>query len=456
MKMRMTPLACLLAPLLSACGGGGSDEAPLTAPDYRLTVNLPAAGTLCVNQNQNDNCEPGEPVVSGEAGARQLSASAPGLLTSPLLFLPREPGALTLTHPAARLDDQHLTPTPLSTLLQTQVADGIPPAQALAELLLALAPLQPDQGLAALVQLEEFNRALEALALATRDDAASLPGLATGERQRQIWQGLVTLLPELARHFAASPELLSQQARLAAVLMQQQPRALVTASGVTTYTDGVDYLLTQEPADHPGQEASLGQAPLRYRKLDDKGQPLADNADEWECVEDLNTGLIWEKKLDDPDSPRDLHKVFAWEFGNYHPSQAELDYACPEGEAICSTEQYRQWLNGQRLCGIGHWRLPTAQELGSLQHYGSLARQDGKRVSLDVRYFPDVGPSSGDFDGSYWTQTLTPSRRLESVPIAVISPLFLGEDAGTDYPYGVQNENEINAIQLRLVAEVTR
>ncbi|MGE6289043.1 DUF1566 domain-containing protein [Aeromonas media] len=452
----MTPLACLLAPLLSACGGGGSDEAPLTAPDYRLTVNLPAAGTLCVNLNQNDNCEPGEPVVSGEAGARQLSASAPGLLTSPLLFLPREPGDLTLTHPAARLDDQHLTPTPLSTLLQTRVADGIPPTQALAELLFALAPLQPGQGLAALVQLEEFNRALEALALTTRDDAASLPGLATGERQRQIWQGLVTLLPELARHFAASPELLSQQARLAAVLMQQQPRALVTASGVTTYTDGVDYLLTQEPADHPGQEASLGQAPLRYRKLDGKGQPLADNADEWECVEDLNTGLIWEKKLDDADSPRDLHKVFAWEFGNYHPSQAELDYACPQGEAICSTEQYRQWLNGQRLCGIGHWRLPTAQELGSLQHYGSLARQDGQLVSLDVRYFPDVGPSSGDFDGSYWTQTLTPSRRLESVPIAVISPQFLGEDAGTDYPYGVQNENEINAIQLRLVAEVTR
>ena len=456
MKMRMTPLACLLAPLLSACGGGGSDEAPLTAPDYRLTVNLPAAGTLCVNQNQNDNCEPGEPVVSGEAGARQLSASAPGLLTSPLLFIPRDPGALTLTHPAARLDDQRLTPTPLSTLLQTRVADGIPPAQALAELLLALAPLQPGQGLAALAQLEEFNRALEALTLAARDDAASLPALATGDRQRQIWQGLVTLLPELARHFAASPELLSQQARLAAVLQQQQPRALVTASGVTTYTDGVDYLLTQEPADHPGQEASLGQAPLRYRKLDGKGQPLADNADEWECVEDLNTGLVWEKKLADPDSPRDLHRTFAWEFDDYHPTQEERDYACPEGEAICTTEQYRQWLNAQQLCGITHWRLPHARELMSLQHYGSLARQDGQLVSLDVRYFPDVGPSSGDFDGSYWTQTLTPSRRLESVPIAVISPQFLGEDAGTDYPYGVQNENEINAIQLRLVAEVTR
>ncbi|QDO75286.1 DUF1566 domain-containing protein [Aeromonas caviae] len=455
MTMRMTPIVCLLAPLLSACGGG-SDEAPLTAPDYRLTVSLPAAGTLCINLNQNDGCEANEPAVSGEAGAHSLTRRHPDLLTTPLLFIPADPAALPLAHPAARQDNQHLTPSPLSTLLQTRISDGLPPAQALTDVLLALAPLHPGPDLAALAQLSDFNRALAELALAAFDDEATLPTFAASERRLQIWQGLVTLLPELARHFAASPELLSQQARLAAVLMQQQPRALVTASGVTTYTDGVDYLLTQEPADHPGQEASLGQAPLRYRKLGGKGQPLADNADEWECVEDLNTGLVWEKKLDDPDSPRDLHKVFAWEFGNYHPSQAELDYACPEGEAICSTEQYRQWLNGQRLCGIGHWRLPTAQELGSLQHYGSLARQDGQLVTLDVRYFPDVGPSSGDFDGNYWTQTLTPSRRLESVPIAVISPQFLGEDAGTDYPYGVQNENEINAIQLRLVAEVTR
>ena len=455
MKMRISPLACLLAPLLTACGGG-SDEAPLAAPDYRLTVNLPQAGTLCVNLNQNNSCDAGEPAVSGAAGARPLTGSSPALLTSPLLFIPSEPAALTLTHPAARQDGQQLTPTPLSSLLQTRIGEGLPPAEALAALLLALAPLQPGQDLAALARLEEFIQALGELALAALDDATTLPGITVDERRRQIWQGLVTLLPELSQHFSDSPELLSLQPRLGAVLQQQQPRALVTASGVTTYSDGVDYLLTSEPADHPGQDASLKQAPLRYRKLDNKGQPLPDSAAQWDCVEDLNTGLVWEKKLDDPDSPRDLHRVFAWEFGNYHPQQAELDYACPSGEAICSTEQYRQWLNSQQLCGIQNWRLPHIQELMSLQHFGSLSQQDGQVVSIDVRYFPDVGPSNGDYHGIYWSQTLTPSRRLESVPIAVLGPQFLGEDPGADYPYAVQNPNEVNALQLRLVAEVTR
>ncbi|MFQ2093572.1 DUF1566 domain-containing protein [Aeromonas taiwanensis] len=455
MTMRMTPIACLLAPLLSACGGG-SDEAPLAAPDYRLTVNLPAAGTLCVNLNQNDRCEAEEPAVSGNAGPRSLSGGSPALLTSPLLFLPAEPAALTLSHPAARQDNQTLTPSPLSTLLQTRIADGLPPAQALAELLLPLAPLRPGQDLAALAQLEDFNAALGELALAVLDDDTALPGLTGNERQRQVWQGLLTLLPALGQHFATSPELLSLQAELGAVLQQQQPGTLITASGVTTYSDGVDYLLEHEPADHPGQEASLGQAPLRYRKLDGRGLPLPDSAAQWECVEDLNTGLVWEKKLADPDSPRDLHRTFAWEFDHYHPTQEERDYACPEGEAICTTEQYRQWLNAQQLCGITSWRLPHARELMSLQHYGSLARQDGQRVTLDVRYFPDVGTGLNGFDGYYWSQTLTPSRRLESAPLSAIAQIFLGDDAGTDYPTPVQNSDDANGLQLRLVAEVTR
>lgn len=60
------------------------------------------------------------------------------------------------------------------------------------------------------------------------------------------------------------------------------------------------------------------------------------------------------------------------------------------------------------------------------------------------------------FDGYYWSQTLTPSRRLESAPLSAIAHIFLGEDAGADYPTPVQNSNDANGLQLRLVAEVTR
>ena len=50
----------------------------------------------------------------------------------------------------------------------------------------------------------------------------------------------------------------------------------------------------------------------------------------------------------------------------------------------------------------------------------------------------------------------TPSRRLESAPISAIAHIFLGDDAGTDYATTVQNSDDANGLQLRLVAEVTR
>lgn len=450
-------LACLLAPLLTACGGGGSDEAPLAAPAYTLNVNLPESGTLCVNLNQNTRCDEGDPSVSGVAGARQLSGTSPALLTSPLLFLPTNPAAPTLLHPAARLDGQTLTPSLLSTLLQSRIAEGHPPKQALDEMLAELAPLQPGQGLAALSQLADFNLALgQLLQTVIRDAEPEISDLSPVLVQAVVWPALGSLLPELASHFAQHGELTSLQESVTHLLQQQYSHPLVTGSGVTTYTDGVDYLLTEEPADHPGQEASLNKAPLHYRKLDGKGQPLPDDAPQWECVEDLNTGLVWERKLNDAKSPRDLHRTFAWELGDYHPTQQELDYACPQGEALCTTEQYRQWLNTQQLCGITSWRMPHSRELMSLQHYGSLARQYGQLVTMDVRYFPDVGTTTKDFSGYYWSQTLTPSRRLESAPLSAIAHIFLGDDAGTDYATTVQNSDDANGLQLRLVAEVTR
>lgn len=226
-------LACLLAPLLTACGGGGSDEAPLAAPAYTLNVNLPESGTLCVNLNQNTRCDEGDPSVSGVAGARQLSGTSPALLTSPLLFLPTT-AAPALLHPAARLDGQTLTPSLLSTLLQSRIAEGHPPKQALDEMLAALAPLQPGQGLAALSQLADFNLALGQLLLAVIDAEPEISDLSPVLLQAVVWPALGSLLPELASHFAQHGELTSLQESVTRLLQQQYSHPLVTGSGVTT------------------------------------------------------------------------------------------------------------------------------------------------------------------------------------------------------------------------------
>lgn len=98
MKPSVLVIATLSA-LLSACGGG-EDNAPLAIPDYRVDVTLPTAGTLCADLDQNWQCDPADPAVSGEGVVALVSRSA-NIVNSPLLFVPGS-GGLLLAHPAAK------------------------------------------------------------------------------------------------------------------------------------------------------------------------------------------------------------------------------------------------------------------------------------------------------------------------------------------------------------------
>ncbi|MEL3918384.1 DUF1566 domain-containing protein [Aeromonas enteropelogenes] len=472
-------LVTALSALLAACGGG-EESAPLATPGYRVDVTLPAAGTLCADLDQNWRCDPGEPAVSGE-GRLTLTGQSTHIVNSPLLFIPRA-GGLPLAHPAARGDQLHLQPTLLSSLWQSRIAEGIAVDSALTQLLAALAPLQPGTGREALNALPQFDQALQQLAISLLQ-AAQLP-LSGSKGHLQLATGYRTLnlmLAELAQAWQQDGRFADDTLpRLLALLAQQQPRDLLTVTGVTTFSDGRDPLLAHEPTDFPGQDAHWNRTrpQLAYRKLDDKGQELADNASSWQCVKDLNTGLVWEVKSDDPLSPAWKGKPFAYEDEQFTATTGEqaaarlhilplIERFTADGDqeslaraqrltTLVTSRAYQQWLNGEQRCGITRWRLPTMAELMSLMHYGSLATDAmGQNITLDQRYFPDVASSAEEaYPGYYWSATSTTAQRLSGGPVSKRTAVFLqqGADAGTTYPAMIQQEDYPELMQLRLVA----
>lgn len=159
-------------------------------------------------------------------------------------------------------------------------------------------------------------------------------------------------------------------------------------------------------------QAVQGTAPV-LSKLDSNGALLPHDSQEWECVKDSRTGLVWEKK--DPSS--DLHgqDTFVW----YQPEQASLGritgepranpdvfgldntcfgYRVNEPSSYCNTSAFTDRINQSNYCGFSDWRLPSAHELLSLvdpQLSGYVYLP-----AIDTDYFPYTRRFA------YWTSTV--------------------------------------------------
>jgi hypothetical protein len=156
-----------------------------------------------------------------------------------------------------------------------------------------------------------------------------------------------------------------------------------------TDSSGYDFS-DAEPDDYPGQDAyygrdadaaaniltktGAGSAGFDFTKLDDAGNELdaaTAVAGGLACVRDNHTGMVWEVKIDDDTSYRDLDYTFT------HPDNGDSEIS----DLIDELNDYN---SGAGLCGYTDWRLPEREELRSIVDYGSYS------PAIDSDYFPNT------------------------------------------------------------------
>lgn len=136
-----------------------------------------------------------------------------------------------------------------------------------------------------------------------------------------------------------------------------------------------------------------------YIKQNTKGGSLEDNTEQWTCVHDTSTGLMWEVKSES-DAMRKSSNLYSW----YNPAgktlQGKANGGRCEGDADCDTNAYIKAMNERNYCGHDDWQLPTREEMQTL-----VKMENGNEmVTINKRYFPQTKPSW------YWTSTENSKR----------------------------------------------
>ena len=151
-------------------------------------------------------------------------------------------------------------------------------------------------------------------------------------------------------------------------------------------------------------------------KIDEWGNELDDSANDWSCIKDNVTGLMWEVKKDTnrtfgDDGLRDLDDKYSFydstnvvngsnDFGDKNVDGTDCVFAIENIDYNCNTEDFFKALNsqpeGEHFCGRDDWRLPTLTEVIQLVDF------DEFHYKLSTDYFTGTNNIIGAYE-TYWT-----------------------------------------------------
>jgi len=158
---------------------------------------------------------------------------------------------------------------------------------------------------------------------------------------------------------------------------------------IKCYNNGSEITCPNPEEPFYGQDAQYPCNPQSYTKLDVNSSDLPDEAIEWVMVRDNVTGLIWEVKNSEDDTPNydnphDADNTYTWYDGSSGTPGDGTD------TLDCITA-----LNNANFSGYSDWRLPTIKELSTI--IDSSIAYPGPTINTD--YFPNTQ----SYD--YWSST---------------------------------------------------
>ncbi len=465
MKSNLTPLVLAFAAAgLSACGGGSSSDAVVTTKAITYSVNFTLAerdsGLLCADENQNLACDAAETQVEITANTATLTSEDVAILNSQYILT--KDNKLQLSAPAAVADGATIVMSEATTLVVANMLGGQAQEQAVESVVETLNKV--------------FSLSIDATTLLT-EEQSDLASFNTefvklwNEAQSQT-SNIAALLSGFSAQLTDIATAITDETHMAKVeefvdnALHWDRGYPMTDTGVTLFATNDSFDGETAIAEFSGQDADYGldvnqndntdgAAGFRYQKLDASGEVLAADAQEWQCVQDLETGFIWEVKqmgdgprhkdslfVHQPDSTRDIY-------------DAEIEEAsCENADGVCSVQDYEIHLNelndGAGLCGSTAWKVPSFNQLYSLVHFGSIVvNENDERLGIDTTYFPAT------YAGDFWTS----SASVENYASLYYDPHmwtigFNDSYIGATYSYDfciVEEDCYASALPVRLV-----